>query len=185
MKRPGFMQGIAASAILALFTAIMLSAGMTVVAAPVLIRFLTPLVALCYLVFLLRYTPERTGKLTLLSAWLVVSVVCWWLVPSLPLYLLIHAGMIWLVRSLYYYAGVIPALLDLGLSALSVAAFFACAARTGSLALSTWCFFLTQALFVFLPADLKRRGASPDAADNGRFDRAKRQADNALRQLMS
>lgn len=184
MKRPGFLHGIIAAALLALLSGVLFSAGQLVAAAPLVIRLLVPLVALCYVLFLLRATTERTGRVTLMSAWLVASVSCWWLVDSLSLYLLIHAAMIWLVRSLYFYVGVIPALLDAALSVFGVAAFFACAAHTGSIALSTWCFFLIHALFVFLPPDLERNKTLSGASDSSRFERARQQADNALRQLM-
>ncbi len=185
MKRPGLLQGITVSAALALLTAIALAAAPSAMATPVFVRLLAPLIALAYLAFLLRCSAEKTGRVTLLSAWLVVSAASWWLVPSLTFYLLIHAGMIWLIRSLYFYAGILPALMDLGLTWISVAAFTACTARTGNLALATWCFFLMQALFVYLPADLRKRHASADAIDNRGFERARQQADNALRQLMS
>lgn len=185
MKRPGFLQGIGAAAALAVLSGIAITVGLLISSGPVVIRLLAPLLAICYLGFLLRGTSERTGRLTLMSAWLVASVAAWVLVPSLSNYLLIHAGMIWLVRSLYFYSGILPALLDAGLTILSAAAFAACVTRTGSIALSTWCFFLTQALFVFLPADLQRRKSSSIAVDNARFERARIQADNALRQLMS
>jgi hypothetical protein len=107
--------------------------------------------------------------------------------PPLPLYLLIHVAAIWLVRSLYFYSGLLPALMDLGLSALSISATVWAITRWGSVLLATWCFFLVQALFVAIPPAIKNKqepGANA-AADNAHFERAKRQADAALRQLFS
>ena len=67
-------------------------------------------------------------------------------------YVLIHVGLLWLVRSLYFYSGVLPALLDLGLSALGLAFAVWAAGRSGSPLLALWCFFLVQALHVCIPA---------------------------------
>jgi len=59
--------------------------------------------------------------------------------------------------------------------------------RSGSVFLAIWCFFLVQALFVAIPPAIKRKDArqSGSAAGNEHFDQAKRQADEALRQLFT
>jgi hypothetical protein len=128
---------------------------------------------------------QRCARITTISLWSALAVVTWWISPPLPLYVLIHVGAIWLVRSLYFYAGALPALFDLGLSALSISAFIWAVSRTGSVFLATWCFFLVQALFVVIPATLKKRPREIKAADNGSFERASRQADKALRLLIN
>jgi hypothetical protein len=93
----------------------------------------------------------------------------------------------WLVRSLYFYSGVLPALMDLGLSALSIAAAVWAISHTGSVFLATWCFFLVQALSVAIPPAVKRKANATrnSAAENEPFERARRQADQALTQLFS
>ncbi|MDH5622683.1 MAG: hypothetical protein OEY74_11430, partial [Gammaproteobacteria bacterium] len=101
------------------------------------------------------------------------------------LYLLVHVGAIWLIRSLYFYAGVVPALLDLGISALSITATVWAISRSGSVFLATWCFFLVQALFVAIPPAIKKRNVSAVINSNETFDHAKRNADRALRQLFT
>jgi hypothetical protein len=116
-----------------------------------------------------------------------MAAVTWWIAPPLPLYLLIHVGAVWLVRSLYFYSGIMPALMDLGLNALSVSAAVWAITRSGSVFLATWCFFLVQALFVAIPPAVQRK-AKPEmntAVDNDSFERARRQADAALRQLFT
>jgi len=58
--------------------------------------------------------------------------------------------------------------------------------RTGSVFLGTWCFFLVQALFTAIPSSVgakSRAGAIPQASDE--FERARRQADAALKQLIT
>jgi hypothetical protein len=92
--------------------------------------------------------------------------------------------MLWLVRSLYFYSSAFPALLDFGLSALSVSAAAWAMTRSGSLFLAIWCFFLVQAVFVAIP---QRLGISAhrdtNKIDDGAFEHARRRADAALRQL--
>ena len=107
--------------------------------------------------------------------------------PPLTLYLLIHVGAIWLVRSLYFYSGVVPALMDLGISALSVSAMAWAISRSGSVFLATWCFFLVQALFVAIPKRIGRRpGTGQDGHDSeARFQHAYRAAEAAVRRLSS
>jgi len=80
-----------------------------------------------------------------------------------------------------------PALMDLGLSTLSVSATIWAITRSGSVFLATWCFFLVQALFVTIPPAI-RETKTPErnaAAENEKFERARRQADQALRQLFT
>ena len=116
-----------------------------------------------------------------------MAAITWWVAPPLPLYLMVHVGTIWLVRSLYFYSGVMPALMDLGLGALSVSAAVWAITRSGSVFLATWCFFLVQALFVAIPPAVQRT-AKPEQntpADSENFERARRQADAALAQLFT
>jgi hypothetical protein len=53
--------------------------------------------------------------------------------------------------------------------------------------LAIWTFFLVQALFVAIPPAMtgKRKPERNTAADNENFERARRQADAALRQLFT
>ena len=111
----------------------------------------------------------------------------WFASPPLLLYLLIHLGAIWLTRSLYFYSGVLPALADLALTGLGLAAATWAVTRTGSVFLGTWCFFLTQALFVSIPDTMRRK---PGASGFGhtradRFQHAHRMAEAAVRKLSS
>jgi len=70
---------------------------------------------------------------------------------------------------------------------LSISATVWAISRSGSVFLATWCFFLVQALFVTIPPAVKRAQdvKSNKTADNETFERARRDADQALRQLFS
>jgi hypothetical protein len=159
---------------------------------PATVRLLIPGLGLGYLLYLFSRSGERrdrmrTGRITALGAWAAMALASAWLAPPLSLYLCIHASAIWLLRSLYVYCGVLPALLDLALSAGSVAVTAWAALHSGSLFLAAWCFFLVQALFVAIPPAIRgrQRTAATATEHNENFERARRQAEAALHQLFT
>ena len=185
MKRPSFVHGVIVAAVLGFFASAVVATLTPFVGLGSVIRLVIPALSLSYLLYLLSRSDERVGRVTTITLWSVLAVATWWLSPPLPLYLLIHVGAVWLVRSLYFYAGIVPALMDLGLSGLSVSASVWAITRSGSVFLATWCFFLVQSLFVMIPQSVERQkdDLGPASADNEKFDRARRQADAALRQI--
>ncbi len=187
MNKRSFLHGVAAAAVLAFFASAVVATLTPSLGFGSVIRLLIPGLALAYLLYLSSRSAERTGRVTTLSLWSALAVATWWFAPPLPLYLLIHVGAVWLVRSLYFYSGVLPALMDLGLSGLSISAAVWAATRSGSVFLATWCFFLVQALFVTIPPAIKskRREKQNATVENEAFDNARRQADRALRQLFT
>lgn len=187
MNRPSFIQGVVVAAILGFFASAVVATLTPFVGLGAVIRIVIPGLGLAYLLYLFSRSRERVGRVTTLSLWAVLTIATWWLAPALPLYMLIHVGAIWLVRSLYFYSGVLPALLDLGLSTLSVSATVWAITRSGSVFLATWCFFLVQALFVTIPPAVKRRqrAHADTAPEDANFEHARRQADQALRQLFT
>jgi hypothetical protein len=187
MNRPGFFHGVLAAAALALVAGVAGAVLAPLMGLPATVRLLIPALALGYLLYLFSRNGERTGRITALGAWAALAVASAWLAPPLPLYFAIHAGAIWLLRSLYFHTGALPALLDLGLSAASLAVTAWAALHSGSLFLAAWCFFLVQALFVAIPPAVRgqRHATSPAAAQNESFERARRQAEAALHQLFT
>lgn len=187
MKRPGFFQGVLVAAALGIAASIVAAALAPLIGLHAVVRLLIPTLGLAYVLYLFSRSAERTGRITAIGTWLTIAAMSWWLAPPLPLYLAIHAGAVWLLRSLYFYSGVMPSLLDLGLSAFAVAVTAWAATHSGSLFLATWSFFLVQALFVAIPPVIRgRRDAQrPAAVHNEKFETARRQADAALRQLFN
>jgi len=187
MNRPGFLHGVFVAAILGFFASAIVATLTPFAGLGAVVRLVIPMLGLAYLLYLLNRSRERLGRITTLTLWSAMAAATWWIAPPLPLYLLIHVGAVWLVRSLYFYSGIMPALMDLGLNALSVSAAVWAITRSGSVFLATWCFFLVQALFVAIPPAVQRK-AKPElntAADNEGFECARRQADAALRQLFT
>ena len=192
MKRPGFFQGVLVAAALALAAGIAGAVLAPLMGLPATVRLLIPALGLGYLLYLFSRNGERrdrmrTGRITALGAWAAMALASAWLAPPLSLYLCIHAGAIWLLRSLYFYSGVLPALLDLALSAASVAVTAWAALHSGSLFLAAWCCFLVQALFVAIPPAIRgrQRIAATATGHHENFERARRQAEAALHQLFS
>jgi len=187
MKRPTFIHGVIVAAVLGFFASAVVAALTPFVGLGTVIRLVIPALGLAYLLYLFSRSTERLGRVTTLAFWSALAAVTWWMAPPLPLYLFIHVGAIWLVRSLYFYSGLLPALMDLGISTLSVSATVWAITRSGSVFLATWCFFLVQALFVTIPPSMqsKQKTSLEKAADNDTFNHARRQADEALRQLFT
>ena len=187
MKQPTFLEGVSV-AIAASLAGSMLYTAMEVVlpGIPVL-RLLIAGISLAYVVYLLSRSPERVGRITAAAAWVIVAVVLWYTHPPLLLYVLVHLGTLWIIRSLYFYSSALSALADLGLNGLSLAAAIWAVTRTGSVFLGIWCFFLVQALFVLIPKSVNRKPGTGQAGheSDDRFQHAYRVADAAVRKLSS
>jgi len=183
MKRPSFVTGVLLAAALALVASVVTAALAPLLGPGLVVRLLVPLLALAWLLWFLAGSGIRTGRLTSLALWVLLAGALLWFAPPLPAYLLAHAGAIWLVRSLYAYSGVLPAIADLALTGFSLLGAAWALSRTGSVFMGTWCFFLLQALWVAIPASL-REPRAPDH-DDTRFERARRSAEAALGQLVN
>jgi hypothetical protein len=187
MKQPTFFEGTVVALIASVAGGVLYTALTTQFAGGAVLRLLIAGIALGYIIYLFSRSRERIGRLTALGFWAIAAGATWWLAPSLSMYLLVHLGLIWLIRSLYFYSSVLSALADLGLAGLGLAAAVWASIHTGSLFLGIWCFFLLQALFVAIPASLERKASHrqpvPDHED--RFQRAHRAAESAVRKLSS
>lgn len=182
MSKPGFLQGVLFALAASVIGSVLHTSLSPLFGPSWSVRLLIPLIGLGYLLFLLGRSGQRTGRLVTLSAWLSLAVGLWLLQPSLAFYLLAHLSALWLVRSLYYHAGILPALADLALNGLALATAFWAASHSHSLLLSLWCFFLIQALFVFIPSRFDSSN-KPAAPVDDPFARAHRAAEGAVRKL--
>lgn len=187
MKRPSFFHGVVVAAVLGFFASAVVATLTPFIGFGSVIRLVIPALGLAYILYLFSRSNERPGRVTALTLWSALAAVTWWFSPALPLYLLLHVGAVWLLRSLYFYSGVMPALLDLGLNFLSISAAVLAITRSGSVFLATWCFFLVQALFVAIPSAVQRKQDIQINALTGNedFERARRRAEQALRQLIT
>lgn len=185
MKRPTLLEGLVLALAVSIIGGVVYSALASYLPIGPVLRFLIAATSLAYVVYLLARSPARVGRITALAVWVVVAGVLWLAAPSITLYALVHVGMIWLLRSLYFYSSLLPALADLGLNGLSLAAALWAALQSGNIFLTLWCFFLVQALFVAIPPRVGRKAREKQADGQDGFERAYRTAENAVRELSS
>jgi hypothetical protein len=183
MKRPTFLEGVGVALVACIIGGILFAALAPVFGWDSLLRAVIAGLGLAYIVYLMNRSQARVGKVTVASFWLVGAVALWLLHPPFFAYLLLHAGAVWLARSLYFYSGLIPAMLDLALMGFGLVAAIWAALETGSIFVALWCFFLCQALFTCIPRTLRSKRQQP-AAD-APFERAYRAGQAALRALSS
>jgi len=187
MKRPGFMEGVVVALCASVAGGVVAGALSVALVPGSVIRAVVAMLALAYVVYLLGRSRVRVGRVTALAAWVTGAALTWWTAPPLAAYLLAHLFMVWLVRALYYHTGVLPALADLAVVCAGLAGAVWAAVATGSVFVSTWCFFLVQAAFVLIPSR-KRRGPCPSNAinlDDDAFQRAHRAAERAVARITS
>jgi hypothetical protein len=183
-RMPSLGTGIAAAVVLSACGAALLAALTPWLGSGAAVRLGVAALGFTYALYLIARSGERVGRLTTLASWVAVASIVW--LAGLPLagYVLAHLGLVWLVRSLYYYSGLIPAIADLGLTALG-AAFAAWAVlRSDSAWLALWCFFFVQAFHAAIPASLAHSSPAQRPADDV-FARAHRTAEAAVRRLSS
>lgn len=183
MKHPTFLEGVS----IALATGLAGSILFTVMTPPLLgvevLRLLISLTGLGYSIYLLGRSTGRTGRVTAIASWILLAGICWFLNIPLSLYLVLHLGAIWIIRSLYFYSSLLSALADLGLIGLGASSAIWAFIHTGSLFLAIWCFFLAQALFVFIPKRMPGRSSRPVKNTEDQFERAHSNAQAALHRL--
>jgi len=184
-KQPTFFEGAGLALIVSIIGAVAFFGLTLLFGSAGIFRLLIAALCLVYVIYLLSRSRERIGRVTVISAWLVVAGLSWLFVPSLLLYIVIHLGMIWLIRSLYFYSSVLSSLADLGLTGFSLAAAIWAWSMSQSLFLSFWSFFLVQALFTLIPKQIKKyqNNSSVSINTDDQFENAHRAAEIALRKL--
>jgi len=185
MKSPTFFEGVAFALAVSVVGSLLISIFSTAFPLSTVLRLLIAGIGFAYVVYLLSRSSERTGRVTAIAVWSVAAISIWVFSPSFVIYVVLHLMLIWLVRSLYFYSSVLSALTDMGLSGLSLITAVWAVSWTSSLFLGLWCFFLIQALFVFIPSSWKGRPFTTMNATTGEnpFDLAHRAAEAAVRKL--
>jgi hypothetical protein len=150
-------------------------------------RLLISGLAFVYILYMLSRSQERNGRITVMSIWFMQLIMLWLFYPPISLFVILHVLAIWLVRSLYCYASLFSSLADLGLNTLSISSAFWALHHAGRLFLTLWCFFLVQALFVYIPTGIKRPSLDKIVIANNAsdFKRAYQKAEAAVRKLSS
>lgn len=183
MNHPTFLEGVGVALVASALTSIGYAILASSFPANTALVSVMMLLSLGYLTYLLARTPERVGRISAAAFSLVVLGIGMLLnLPIIEL-ALVQLGLIWLIRSLFFYSSFLAVLVDLTLSGLSSITAIWAMSQSGSLLLTVWCLMLVQALFVFIPPSLARAGCrtTQTAAASDSFLRAQRTAESALR----
>ncbi|GAB4346951.1 MAG: hypothetical protein Kow006_06080 [Gammaproteobacteria bacterium] len=187
MRRPGFLEGVGIALVASVVGGILFPGLSAMLGGDRALRLMIAGMGLFYLLYLLSRSDERVGCLTAFAVWLVAALGLWLMESSLPLYVMMHLSLVGVVRSLYYHSSLISVLGDFGLVVLGLAAGTWALFETGNLFLVLWCFFLVQALFVFIPSrrepSVQFLATRPDVED--RFRHAQSVAEAALGRLFT
>lgn len=183
---PGFSELVILALILAL-TAMMLHSGFMLSGyGPFALAATISLITATYSFYLLKRSKSKTGRLT--TACLIVScfLAVWITDPGTGVFLIVHLLIITATRVFFFFPGPLSAMLETGIQSVA----FLCSVwtfyRTGSVFLSTWVFFLTQALLSLFHTRKNLVATSnqiSSTAHEQAFNRARSQAEYALTQL--
>jgi hypothetical protein len=184
-KTPTLGSGLGAALLLSTCGAALLAALSPWLGSGTALRAVIALLGFAYTLYVIGRSGERVGRITTVVCWLAVASGAWLIGLPLVGYVLLHVGLAWLVRALYHYSGLLPALADLGVGLLGAAFAVWAAQRSGSAWLALWCFFLVQAFHVLIPATLGERGAAAAEPTDDAFARAHRAAEAAVRRISS
>ena len=187
MKKATFIEGVGIALISSIVVAVMFFTMSSLFFGDELLRLLIAGVSFFYIIYLFLRSKERTGRITVILVWFVLTVVSLIFVPSLIMYIGIQLLMIWVLRSLYFYNSIFSSLIDLTLNGISLVAAIWSWSLSGSLFLTFWCFFLVQAFFVFIPKNFITRSnvESVSRADGDKFEHAYHAAEVAVSKLVN
>jgi hypothetical protein len=183
MKTPGIIDGLIIAIIISLGAGAVSLVLSGFIAYPTLLNLVLCTATLGYLVYLLKSSKAKVGRVIVIASWVATSLGCWLLEIPLFTQVLIQAGIIWLVRSLYFHGSIFAAALDFGLLSAGLAAW--AMVNTGSLAGALWSFFLVQALFCWIPGLARSQPGDihRNQHDQTSFQSAYRLALDAVRKL--
>ena len=181
---PSLGAGLAVAFVLSASGAAVLAVTAPWLGSATALRAVIAALGFAYTLYMIVRSGERVGRVTTVVCWIAVTAGAWLVGLPLGAYVLVHIGLLWLVRSLYHYSGLLSALADLGVALLGAAfAVWAAQRSGGGTWLALWCFFLVQAFHVFVPTTLTSTKPAPAADDS--FARAHRAAEAAVRRLSS
>jgi hypothetical protein len=146
-------------------------------------RAVVAALGLAYVLYRLSRATDRVGRVVTVLVWCAVAITTWLTASSFAVYVGVHAGLIWLVRTFYVHSHLRAAAVDLGLTVMSLAFAVWAVRRTESFLLGAWCFFLIQAMHTAIPKWLAKRAPDADDLPDDRFAQAHRAAQESLKRL--
>ncbi len=188
MNRPTFVHLIATGFAVSVIATAGFHALTWLFPAASVLQFLIAVTALYCLVQTIWASGEKTGLLTVITCWLVASAIMVSFDSTTGQLFAVQLFFIWLVRSLYVYSSFISSMVDLALCVVSFGVVVWTVSYTGSVFLSFWCFFLSQAVVSAIPINstpTKFSNQDSPGFDNARFEQAYRVAEKAVNQLVT
>lgn len=185
IKSPGIINGIIAALVITLAVGALILLLSGFIYQSTLFALVLYSATFAYLIYLLRKSSTHIGRVVIVSSWAGISLLCWFFDVPLTHQIFIQAGIIWLVRSLYFHASLITAALDFILVTVGLAAGAWAMANTGSLTTTVWSFFLVQSLFCWIPdlsGEVSNRQHIPQSEQTN-FQSAYRAALDAVHKL--
>jgi len=185
MKKATFIEGVGIALIASITVAVLFTVMSSMFVGANVFMLLVAGLAFSYISYLLLRSKERTGRITVVVIWSLVTLISLVFVSSLILYVAIQLLMIWLMRSLYFYNSIFSALIDLAMTAMSLVVAIWALTVSGSLFLTFWSFFLVQALFVYIPKNFMARNKAEEASQiqDDKFEYAHHAAEVAVAKL--
>ena len=182
MKTTSFWREVLLAVVISVVGAVVHNVLVGFIGRALSLRLVVLLVALVYVLSLLRQSPLTSGRVVGALGWVALSGLLIVFNPALSVWLLLETAFIWLLRGLQSYDSPISAGIDALLSAFALAAAVTTALHTQSLFLSLWCFFLVQSLTAFVPRRAPERSLAAGLPETD-FDASFRNAEAALRRL--
>jgi hypothetical protein len=185
IQRPTVLEGILVALVMSLASAPVIFALRLLLGAVMAWKAALVIMAYAYIVYLLVQRGRVAGRVTLAVLSLLIGLGCLAYGVSWEALVLVTAALIWGGRVCLYSHSLVSALLHGGLCLLGLVAALWAYTSSGSVALATWCFFLTQAACGFIPPRLAGTATEPASDDPAadRFAMAYQAAQKALRQL--
>jgi hypothetical protein len=187
-RRTSFLGEVAFGFVVSLIAAAVALTLTYVMPAAFVARLVVAGLGLTVVVRAIARSDERTGRIICLVVWAVAAAAVWLSNVGLPIFVVVHVTLAWLVRSLFSYSRIVEAGVDFGLTLLALSFAVFAAVRTDSVFLAAWSFLLVQALHVSIPglvsrwSDPKEKELSPGDPNRG-FADAFKAADEALHRI--
>jgi hypothetical protein len=187
MQRPTLLEGIFVALIASLAIGPLLAVLRLGLGAVMAWKGALVIVAYTYIVYLLTRRGNMPGRTLLALCSLLTCLACLVLELRWPTLALVALALVWGIRAYAYSQSLVPALLHGGLCLVGLGAALWTYAHSSSLALACWSFFLTQAIFPWLPRRLgpppHQEPYAPGSQEGDDFVAAHQAAQKALSRL--
>jgi len=182
MKTPSFLNAVSIGLAISLVGALFFITAMLLMPVALSVYLSISVVAASYSIFLCISGKSKSGWLTFNIAIAFTTAAAWGFSLSILSFLALTLLLIWLLRSSRFYKRISSILLDLILLAAGFLSAIATYTHTQSFFIGLWVFFLTQALFVFIPHTHTAQNSQTMLRQNA-FDTALKNAESALTKI--